>query len=234
MLYEMHLRSSPTLSVADAGLQLERWYTEGRESTFNTIRYLQHLASTLAFNTQNAPSLFWTDNVHHSSLLFKGTHIKLDNIARAQANLQDRTIDLYKKLTCNLAIPFDYRGVTEDLSDLTPGYSFLKDPRNRRIFGDPHCLAKAILSSEKAGPTFCYRDESGNPVWKKPALRDWLKNYGEFNLCLLTACEMNTGSPPRCSELATMSFCNLSTGMHRNLFVVDQYLCVMRTYSKQR
>ncbi|KAG6842707.1 hypothetical protein H0H93_003741, partial [Arthromyces matolae] len=71
---------------------LQMWTTEKYESSFNSLRSLQHRASAIAEAEMALPQIWWTDRVHFRTLLFKGIEVSLDNISRAFVDMEHNLI----------------------------------------------------------------------------------------------------------------------------------------------
>ncbi|PPR03044.1 hypothetical protein CVT26_004570, partial [Gymnopilus dilepis] len=107
------------------------WLAEKTESTFNALRTLQHLASSIAFCTMSPPRIYWTDRRDFTSMLYKGDPVSLEKI---QCMLRDSEKMLTKLWEHDLLFSIDlsvsYHMIKDDLSDSTPGYGFVTDRRN--------------------------------------------------------------------------------------------------------
>lgn len=98
-----------SISYITACHQLDRWFTEKQYNTpFNTVRSLQHRASAIAYATPNLPAIWWTDQIHYQSLLWKGNAIHLDNLIQMFHQMEDDLLALWKtKILLGLDICVD-------------------------------------------------------------------------------------------------------------------------------
>lgn len=54
---------------------LAPWITEKYDSTFNSLRSLQHRATSIAESTMALPSMYWLDREHFQTMLYEGSPI---------------------------------------------------------------------------------------------------------------------------------------------------------------
>ena len=73
---------------------LQDWFIENKYSTFSRLRSLQHRASAIAYDTTSLPNIWWTDNVHWKSMLFKGEPIHFDDVCGMFADTEARLVTL--------------------------------------------------------------------------------------------------------------------------------------------
>jgi hypothetical protein len=128
----------------EAGYQMyQQYFKEGVESTFNSLRNAQHLASSIAFSTQDLPKVWWYDQKRHRELLYKGTHIHITQLHELLAALEQRIIHVWEEevLLGIRGLEVDYVEIYDYLSNTQVGYSFWTDPQNT-CFADrlPSCL----------------------------------------------------------------------------------------------
>ncbi|KAI0348885.1 hypothetical protein OH77DRAFT_1548212, partial [Trametes cingulata] len=65
----------PSHAVAARSLRL--WFTIGQESTFHSLRSLQHRASSIVVSTQNEPNMKWKDGSNFTTLIYLGHEVSL-------------------------------------------------------------------------------------------------------------------------------------------------------------
>ena len=209
--------------------QMQPWFMEKHDTTFNTIRSLQHRASDIAYRTINLPNVWWIDEDNFQALLYKGDRIQLADIRNMISRLQlDMKVKWEQDVLCGLDIQVTYGWLCDDLSCKEVGYSFLSDKRNK-CFLDPTLLASAILSDPVLRGQFIIRDTA---VWNVHRLRQWLANYCMLLEWQLVAADITTGSPSRGTELTAMTLANSAECPLRNLVVFGEYLTLLCTYQK--
>lgn len=209
--------------------QMQPWFTEKHDTTFNTIRSLQHRASDIVYRTINLPNIWWIDEDDFQTLLYKGDRIQFADIRRMISRLQlDMKAKWEQDVLCGLNIRVSYGRLCDDLSCKEVGYSFLSDQRNK-CFLDPTLLASAILSDPVLRGQFIIHDTS---VWNVHRLRQWLVNYCMLTEWQLVAAGITTGSPSRGTELTSMTLVNSAEYPLRNLVVFGEYLTLLCTYQK--
>jgi hypothetical protein len=229
--------SSSSIEMEDAAEELAPWYTEKVESTFNSLQSLMHRASSIAYSTMCLPRIWWSDRTTYQSMLYKGDKIEFSSIEKAMLDMEAAAVDLWEaKVMCGtgLRMAINYAEVTDDLTNVNVGYSFLFDPRNRSLQQHSTKLAENILSDPALRQKFIvgHDPETHMPVWNKPALRTWLHDYAKFEAIQLCRVEMTGGAPGRGTELAAMNLCNTRTRSKRNLCMLGQHLSVLRMYHK--
>ncbi len=242
-LVKMHdmVDNDEALSVMESCEVLQHWFVEKKESTFNSIRSLQHRASSLSMTTKSMTRVWWTDSENWDSMLYRGDHINFADVRKVFVDMEKTMIQLWEKdILCGLNLYVQHGDLADDLTSNAMGYSFLTDERNT-CFHDRDRLMKAILNNPATCRQFVQTEwsapfeETANSVqimWKISALRAWLWNYARFEGLVLARIEMLGGSPGRGTELTAMQYCNTKTRPLRNLVVLDKYLSVLRTYHK--
>ena len=232
-LYEMHRMAAKGKTMDEARQVMERWFVEKVYSPFNTLRSLKHRASAIVFATPAMPRSIWTDRVNWKSMLYLGHPVTLDGIREVFVELDKQTFHQWEdKVLCGLKIRVDYKNIAEDLTNTDVGYSFLSDPRNKE-FHDRDRLARGILADPKLRCHFTIPTTDGSGVcWSKPALHEWLTEYGRLSGLEATRAEMLGGAPGRSSELHAMCYRNTKTRTTRNLIIWAEYVTLMRMYTK--
>lgn len=211
--------------------ELERWFHEKVNSTFNTICDLQHRASAIAYNAQKLPNFFWIDTERYTVLEYKGNLIKLAALQDMFAKLEQDMKSTWEQdimLDSKLHIKYDH--IFDDVSNKTPGHSFLSDQRNPfRKYRTT--LAAHILNNSALRSQFTYVE--GNKIrWRRTALLQWLSKYSTLSELHLLTLEMLSGGPSRGTELTAMAFANTLGRETRNLIGIGGHVVMMRTYSK--
>jgi hypothetical protein len=232
---EAHLQCfrDPTVSLEKAVRQLSCWFIEeGAATPWLYVRTMQHLATTAVLNSPEMPYAVWTDATF-TKLRFRGNLVDFDKLILMFRKIQDKMHQIYKEDLCmgmDIKLEYDPHDIVDDLSDTTPGYSFINDPHNKAFKHKESVLFRAIHNNEKVLNQFVSRLDD-KPVWKRNALAKWLRNLAQLEmLCLLCAVFL-TGGPGRGTELHTMTFCNTMNGQ-RNLFSLGQYIGIVKRYLK--
>ncbi|KAF9461605.1 hypothetical protein BDZ94DRAFT_1371120 [Collybia nuda] len=216
------------------GVSLERWYTENQESTFNSIRSLQHQASAIAYSQQGLPKVWWLDRDTFQVMLYEGHRIEFQLIREMFAVIETELVRLWEEeLSMGLKVHVNYGELSDDLTNDDVGYSFVSDPRNG--FGtDRDILMRSVLESPRHRRRFLVSLDpvTGVPVWNQTAFREWLFHYSRFHALLIVRAEMLGGSPGRMTELTGMTYRNTPTTTTRNLLAFGRYLAILVTYHK--
>ncbi|KAG6877334.1 hypothetical protein C0993_008522 [Termitomyces sp. T159_Od127] len=209
------------------------WFTEKFDSTFNSLRSLQHRASTVAQSTMSLPTVWWLDRENYRTMAYKGNRIEFDDIKKLFVRLEAEIIELFeKKILCGLSLHVTYQSIADDLSNPTVGYSFISDSRNPS-FTNKDLLMRAILDSPALSSRFVASHAvDASPIWNIIAFRTWLHEYAKFHGLLLLRAEMLGGSPARGTELTAMTYKNIPTSSHRNLVAFGKHIAMLVTYHK--
>ncbi|KAG6819212.1 hypothetical protein H0H93_014238 [Arthromyces matolae] len=238
-LFAMHLHDrvdkNPTSTYAQETDTLSFWFTEKQkeDTTFNSLRSLQHRASSIAQATMSLPQVWWTDRPKFMEMLYHGERIHFDNIRKTFIELEQRLVDCYdNNVLLQTSVYVKYGHLRDDLSNTSVGYSFMSDPANP--FGkDRDCLLRAFLERPDLKNRFvAYTNSDGSIEWNKMALRKWLYDYATFEGLLLVRAQMLGGSPGRGTEITAMTFKNIPTSTHRNCVVFGKFLAMLVTYHK--
>ncbi|KAG6825625.1 hypothetical protein H0H87_009015, partial [Tephrocybe sp. NHM501043] len=212
--------------------RLEDWFTEKHHTTFNSLRSLQHRASSIAQGTMSLPQIWWLDRVNFRTMLYKGIRVEFDNILKVFIEMERVLVEQWHTVLCGLKLYQKYGDLADDLTNAAVGYSFMSDARNP-FSADRDVLCKAILDDSDLRRRFVRtEDMAGQPIWNQVALRQWLYDYAQFEGTLLVRCDMLGGSPGRGTELTAMTYKNIATTTHRNFVAFGKYIAMLVTYHK--
>ncbi|KAI0633912.1 hypothetical protein C8Q77DRAFT_1217292 [Trametes polyzona] len=236
-LYECHQRldspGQPSLVVS--ARTLRPWFTKGLESTFHTLKSLQHRASSITMSSQNEPNMVWKDKTGFTTLIYMGHEVSLDALRKCQGALEDETRTLLVD-TLLFGHPFhiDIPSLCDDMGNKQPGYSLFTDRVNTEALGPVDQLADHVLRTPALNRCFVMAVREGKVVWNAMAMSAWLNTFARLNLLCLIQAEMNCGAPGRTTELTAMPTVNTPGGMLRALRIIDNHVVLMRTYHKMR
>jgi len=224
---------SETMEEEEACRILQPWFTEKSLCPFNSLRSLQHRASSITKTTMALPKIVWVDRINWTTLLYEGTRISLPQIIAIMQEMEKDLIEAWENnVLLGLKVRVNYDKIFEDLSNTNVGYSFLTDPRND-MFKDQDHLLVAIMEDPVLQKRFLRFDEAtGQLVWNKSALRVWLFEYSHFQKLALTRCELLAGGPGRSTEFTAMQQCNTENRSTRSINILDKYVTLVRLYHK--
>jgi hypothetical protein len=208
--------------------RLQKWYIEGVDSTFRSVRALQHTATFLAEVQQSMPRIFWVEE--GVSMEYKGNFVRFDNVRTMVHQIQDAMVNVFKELQFSPQNCVKYQKLFDNMRDRTPGFSFLEDQRNRGVLAKKDILLQYVLERDTDIVSI---SQSGEVQWSQTYMLQWLQKYARLNKLLLLAVEMNTGGPARGSELTGMTFQN-SVRNIRNLMIFSEHVCFIRAYHKMQ
>ncbi|KAJ3830895.1 hypothetical protein F5878DRAFT_648126, partial [Lentinula raphanica] len=169
--------------------ELSPYFTEKVDSTFNSLRTLQHFASSNAYGQMSLPRIVWTDRVHYREMLYMGDLIKFDSLCKVFAYLETECIKLWENdlmMGTGLRASWTDQEISDNLINSTPGYSAFSDSRNQIPFGNRTQLAVTILSDPSLRKRFTtgIHTNTGDPMWNQLELRKYLMKYSEFHALL--------------------------------------------------
>ena len=132
-LFHIHTGRKETETLHKKYQALEHWYYEEEESTFHELCMLQHIASSIAYTTLTLPAFIWY-NEQCTEFIWHGSKIMLSMLKEMGQLLLQWT---YKAFTDNILLGHPWKiadYITDDLSNATPGYSFVSDTRNHQFY----------------------------------------------------------------------------------------------------
>ena len=160
---------------------LAKWTTEGEESTFNSIRSLQHLASAIVYATMGEIRIWWTDHKHHTEMLYHGEKVTLDGLHAMARSIMHAQKTSFERLFEGMKLQCKYNTIHDDSSNHKVGYCYLDHPRNREIFGDQDRMLNAVLITPQVCAKFVTGfQEDGTIIWNQRYCKEWLHHYTEF------------------------------------------------------
>lgn len=236
-VYEIaHMRSlhQPPSSAFELAKQCSKWFTEYTPSTFNTLRSLTHLGSSIAFTTMSIPKIWWKNPKDPRTMLFEGQDIKLDNISKALSAMEHDMVQIWQNqilLGFNLHIPYTH--LADNMSNTDVGYSLFTDPRNTGFHGTSSLLLDTILQDPIQSQHFVKGyTHHGEPIWNLMAFRMWLLHYSKMATLLATKAEITAGSSSRGTEINCLTFKNTRVRPVRGLFMMGDHLAYLCQYHK--
>ncbi|KAG6863942.1 hypothetical protein C0991_001806, partial [Blastosporella zonata] len=236
IVFMLHIHSQSTAkgsSYTHETDKLSMWFTEKKESTFNSLRSLQHRATAIALSTISLPRVYWIDRKEFRTMLFDGDEIAFSNIRLLFVDLEKRLVQSWKEhVLMGLDLHFAYGSICDDLTNPTIGYSFMSDPRNPFVSKRDWMMTSVIDSPKLRKKFIAFEMGNGHVEWNQVALRSWLFKYAQFESLLLVRAQMLGGSPGRGTEITAMTYKNIGTSTHRNCVVFGKYLAMLVTYHK--
>jgi hypothetical protein len=237
-LVEIHLQSKKHKknSYAIAAKELSHWYIEKFESTFNSLRTLQHRATAIAYATPSLPRLWWVDPDIFHIMMYEGNKITFDDLSKVFNMMEKDLITSWEdNVLLGLKLHIDYDELYDDISNTTVGYSFLEHSQNL-CFRNRDQLVTAIVNDQELSKQFLcdQTGPDGGVLWNVLQLRSWLSSYAEFAGILMARVEMTAGSPARGTEVACLEYRNTPTRQGRGLYVMGKFLATLCRYHKSQ
>jgi superfamily II DNA or RNA helicase len=208
---------------------------EGRNTGFNSIRQAMHLAASISQTTVTPPQLTWIGN-DGMAVCIRGKVVTLQGIR----DMVKERIEAAQEMLCKdvlYGLPLDNFGWTsaeieDDLSDITPGYSFIDSPENG-FKGHRWDLLHSICAHPETRVMMVERIEDGSILWRVAGCETWLKRSRAFLELLSSIIHITYGQPARGEELATIRIRNDAFGM-RGIYWVNGRVMLFNSYSKNR
>lgn len=240
MLREAHRKASlSNVDVRTALDALQRWYTEKQQdSTFNDLRSAQHLVSAFSFSQKQSilPKIVWTGGA--AQLPTKGTFVGQEFRVKSVPLLSWSVIAeacrvLKEEVFLGLNLRAQYGYIADDLSNSSPNYFFLADPRNAALCSHGDALMGGILNDPALSQQFAIgrHPVTREPIWNHKRLRQWYMQYCRFNALVAVLITIGAGSPCRGTELTSIQYRNTPC-RRRGLYYFDRRLVVATQYSK--
>ncbi|KAJ2927781.1 hypothetical protein H1R20_g9314, partial [Candolleomyces eurysporus] len=198
------------LTILDVYTQYEPWLVESKPSTFQSLRFYQHYATSLAYGTISPPTYLMTF---------------MNKIEKKVVKLVEDDI------LCGLDLHARISDPADNLQSTEPGYSFLTDSRND--FYDSHLtLVEKFLTGDTAKRRF-FRPIPGTTqdALNVSEALNWLEKLAECEGLLALLIEMRSGSPIRLTEL-TSTLARNTRYRSRNLFAIGNHTVLIRQYNK--
>lgn len=219
-------------SHSEAYDSVRQFVIEKEATTFNSLRSLQHYATTLAYQSMSLPRIWWTNRHDWSEMLYKGRVITLEQLGEIFDLLEARIIEVWetKVLLGNLKLHVAYGDLADDLTSSEPGYSFIDDPNNPFAALRGKLIAE-ILADPEHRAEFVVKDGDGVDQFSLKRCRRWMMAMAELDGLIMLAIEMMSGAAARGTELAAMLAKN-SLSRLRNLRGMGKFVAILRQYDK--
>jgi superfamily II DNA helicase RecQ len=212
---------------------VQKLLCEDEFTNFSYLCEISHFVTFLCRSSVSMPIMMWQGE-GGQELMFKGRLFSMPAF-RSMFNTQlaDATSFLFNEVLLGLDLPdvLSHR-IHDDLSNTTPGYTFLTDPRNN-FQKHNQFLIRAMTDPATSRNRFAHQAHS-NPsgvVWNAAGLRTWMKAAEKCLMLLFPLCHYGAGQPARGTELCILSWTN--TKLHpRNCFWFDGLLNFVTLYNK--
>lgn len=208
----------------------------GVESTFNSVRSLQHLASAISYLTMGLPHVWWVDGEGFTQMLYKGERVDLDQLRLLVAEMERDLVRIWEdEVLMGLKVHVDWSQAVDDMSNREVGYSCLSNPKNK-CFEEKNMLGTLILNTPHLRQRFCpgYDGNTGEAIWNVQSMDVWLRDpLRRFNRKSASLTDLTSGSPIRISELGALLYRNTQGRPMRSLAILNPYVALIRHFNKQ-
>lgn len=231
VLMEIHrlVTTGSASSMLDAFESLSWTVREGNTSTFHKLRFYQHYASAIAYQTISLPKIIWPfrEDGRFDIMLYLGQLASLQKLLDIIRDLEVEAKEIWEKRILRGAVLQWARGILADnLRDTSQGYSFLQDAANgleeRRHDLGRHLLETVFLQNIPG---------STQKSLNVAEVRVWLNDLARLEAILLLLVEMKSGAPIRMAELCSTLAHNTEFRL-RNLMALGKRIVLIRQYTK--
>ncbi|KAF8328722.1 uncharacterized protein EI90DRAFT_3125858 [Cantharellus anzutake] len=169
-------------------------------------------------------TVMWNDD--NKSMMVKGQRIQLGDVPTLYNGILGLIKEKIQWLSqgVELQMPFqECSGITDDLHNRIPNYSFLSDPCIMSVRRD------LLIALGK--PKWFVTNPDGGIEWNQLMLSKWMDMAQEINTLFLVAIHLGGGQPARGTEISSILIRNCQNG-HRSLFALDGGLTSIIGYNK--
>ena len=228
-LYHLYMEYDEPDVIQERHADLQKWLQEGSYSTFNSLCSLQALASAIAYATPTLPAFIWYDP-DKTKFIWRGWLITITAFWNMGQELMRGVYERFGKVLMGVKIQIAGY-VADDLTNDSPGYGFMSDSRNKKIY-NRRAFFDIIMADETLRKEFVLGvSADGAPVLNLGRLRQWLRDYSDALLYLMAAIEVLGGSPSRGTEMTCIQLHNTAC-QTRGLYVLGRRLALVVQYSK--
>jgi len=144
-LFDLHFYDTGPVDVCERYMMSEGWHCQGRPSMFDALYSLQHLASSIAYQTPSLPAFIWY-NDQWTEFVWHGAKIMLSMFHEMGQELMQLT---YKAFFDKVFLRIDWSVsgyLADDLSNTSPGYSFVTNAQNSKYY-DRTAFMRGIMET---------------------------------------------------------------------------------------
>jgi hypothetical protein len=214
----------------------ERFMVYNTRSPMNWIQKLRTYGKKIRDTTTGLGHIIWSDD--GEELGYKGLELSmrgLRDFVSQQVKMVEAQLHglLYAHGDKDAAASLPSLNL-DDLKDnpavSTPGWSFLRDPRNTALQGYDHWLLYRTVETDQLQKEFFTELES--LTWRRPAAERYLEEVDAFLERLLLIAHIVSGQPARGSELVSLQYCNTADSLRRNIFAENGLVSFVTLYHK--
>jgi hypothetical protein len=194
-----------------------RFMVYGTRSPMNWAQKLWGYGKRIRETSTCLGHMKWSDNGQHLS--YRGLELSKTQFGRfVQHQIKQLQAQLEELLlVSNVNVPpLDLQALKDNPGICTPGWSFLKDPRNaEQLAGGDSWLLDYVLGSSELQERFLLKP--GSTTWKSRAVDDYLKKVDAFLERLAVVVHFVSGQPARGTELFSIMWMNTVLGFRRSV-----------------
>lgn len=197
---------------------------EDRICPYNSVREMQHFASSLAMSRVSPPAITWSHD--YSSVSFRGTSIKIDDMRQGLITMEQKIKDIFDDVSMHHVIPYQIPpNLIDDMTNSTAGYSWLD---NGHFTNGNNALLKVLLDEPKCR-LGCI-NSAGEFQWNMVAAHTIMTKLRDANAYLSVLLHIIPSQPSRAPEHVDNKIRN--SWRLRNLFMRDGEMWMITQYTK--
>ena len=206
----------------------ESHLVQGSASSMDVLLGWLRYGMSVNMTTVQPGHFIWQDN--RAMLTFKGRSFEISKFKLLVGAMQD---ELERQIIDKLCFGWNpiqtYVGLVDDRERLDPGFAIWKNKVNISIVGNPASPQTLLLLASRVEYRQQYRHTDG--TIKKNGLRNWLSQFAELQLLLVTLCYATGGMPPRGNEHTKIRM-QRGSDSPRNVFLVGDDMVLETRYHK--
>jgi hypothetical protein len=214
----------------------ERFMVYNTRSPMNWIQKLRAYGKKISDTTTGLGHITWTEDgeeLSYKGLKLSMTGLKgfvLQQINTAGAQLRS-LLCMHLEEDAIAPLPdLKLERLKDNAALKTPGWSFLRDPRNTALQGYERWLLHRVVGTDRLRKDFFIDVELAK--WSRPAAERYLKQVDAFLERLLLIAQLVSGQPARGSELMSLQYCNTVNCRRRNIFLENGLISFVTFYHK--
>lgn len=217
----------------------ERFLIHGSRSPFNWVLRLRAYGKKIRNSSTSLGYIYWSDD--HEQLTYKQLVLKIADFKRfismqvelAQSELEQLFLIHDDEERGDVIPTFEMRELKDDPTEITRGWSFCKDPRNKDVLPDgKRWMLDRVLKADSLRAEFVEVRKDSKVFWKAAAAKKYIAKINSFLERLLLLVHTTAGQPARGTEILSLRHCNTVNGHHRNVFIEDGLVSTVTAYHK--
>jgi hypothetical protein len=218
----------------------ERFMIHGSRSPFNWVLRLRAYGKKIRNSSTSLGYIYWPKD--HEKLTYKQLELNMADLKRfvkaqvglAQSELEQLFLIHGEEKREDVIPAFELRNLKDDPTEITKGWSFCKDPRNKDILPEgKRWMLDRVLETDALQAEFVgLRKKDSKVLWKVAAANKYISKINSFLERLLLLIHITAGQPTRGTEILSLRHCNTVNGHHRSIFIEDGLVSTVTAYHR--